>query len=131
MQLKKAIINMRERYGTTFFLTTHIIEDIDIADRIILLHKGNIVFDGPKEKLAKMFGDKKIIEIKFLPNSKINFDFGKILYKGFGVARIEIKSKLLKSKKFVDFLSNKNIIDYNITEPSLNEVLIKLYNKLS
>ncbi|MGC8629163.1 MAG: ABC transporter ATP-binding protein [Candidatus Micrarchaeia archaeon] len=129
-QLKKAMLNMRSRYGTTFFLTTHIVEDISIADRVIILHKSRIAFDGTRDKLSHMFGDKRILEIKFLPGSRIDLGIGKVIYKGVDTARLEVSGKLVKSKKFADFLANSNISDYSVSELGLNELLTKLYNRL-
>ena len=40
--LKEAIINARDNLGTTFLLTTHIVEDIEIADHVIVIDKGII-----------------------------------------------------------------------------------------
>jgi ABC-2 type transport system ATP-binding protein len=128
--LKKAMLEMRAKYGTTFILTTHIVEDISIADRVLMLHNGRLVFDGTKEKLEHMFGDKRVVEIKFLPDAKLNLDFGKVLYRGADVARLEINANVLKSRRFINLLSNKSIIDYSVSAPSLNELLTKMYTKL-
>jgi len=128
--LKKAMLEMRANYGTTFLLTTHIVEDISIADRVIMLHKGGLVFDGAKEKLEHMFGDKRIVEVKFMPDAKLNLDFGRVIYKGAGVARIEVNADVLKSRRFIKILSSKSIMDYSVSVPDLSELLAKMYTKL-
>jgi len=128
--LKKAMLEMRAKYGTTFILTTHIVEDISIADRVLMLHNSRLVFDGTKEKLERMFGDKRVVEIKFVPDAKLNLDFGKVLYMGTGVAKLEVNASVLKSKRFISLLGSKNIIDYSVSSPGLSELLAKVYTKL-
>ena len=128
--LKNAMLEMRAKYGTTFILTTHIVEDISIADRVLMLHKGRLVFDGAKEKLEHMFGNKRVVEIKFTPDAKLNLDFGKVLYKGTGIARLEINASVLKSRRFISLLSSKSVIDYSVSAPGLSELLAKMYTKL-
>jgi len=128
--LKKAMLEMRAKYGTTFILTTHIVEDISIADRVLMLHNGRLVFDGTKEKLEHMFGDKRVVEIRFIPDAKLNLDFGKVLYMGTGVAKLEVNASVLKSKRFISLLGSKNIIDYSVSSPGLSELLAKVYTKL-
>ncbi|MGC8671842.1 MAG: ABC transporter ATP-binding protein [Candidatus Micrarchaeia archaeon] len=129
-QLKKAMLDMRSRYGTTFFLTTHIVEDISIADRILILHEGHMAFDGTARELSRMFGDKRILEIKFRPGAQIDLGIGKVLYKGFDMARLEVNGKQIKTKRFAEFLANSKITDYSVSELGLNELITRLYNKL-
>jgi len=128
--LKKTILDMREKYKTTFILTTHIVEDISTADRVIMLHKSKLVFDGTKEKLENMFGNKRIVEIKFIPDAELKFDFGKIIYAGEGVVKLEVDASILKNKRFIKTLSNENIIDYSVSVMNLSELLTKMYTKL-
>ncbi len=128
--IKKAILDMRSRYGTTFFLTTHIIEDVSIADRILILHEGHMAFDGTVKELSRMFGNKRILEIKFKPGAQIDIGIGKVVYKGFDVARLEVSGKQIKSKRFADILANRNIIDYSVSELGLNELITRLYKRL-
>jgi len=128
--LKKTILEMREKYKTTFILTTHIVEDISTADRVIMLHKSKLVFDGTKEKLENMFGNKRIVEIKFIPDAELKFDFGKIIYAGEGVVKLEVDASILKNKRFIKTLSNENIIDYSVSVMNLSELLTKMYTKL-
>ena len=45
--LRTAILETRKENGTTFLLTTHIIEDITMAERILALDNGRVIFDGP------------------------------------------------------------------------------------
>jgi len=128
--LKKTMLEMREDYKTTFILTTHIVEDISIADRVIMLHKGRLVFDGTKEKLEHMFGNKRVVEIRFAPSAKPSLDFGKVLYMGTGIARIEVNARELKSRRFTGLLNSKGVIDYSVSEPGLSELLTKMYERL-
>jgi ABC-2 type transport system ATP-binding protein len=55
--------NLRENDGVTILLTTHILEEADRCDRLILLHKGNIVAQGtPKELRSQIGGDVVVLE---------------------------------------------------------------------
>ncbi|HXG26711.1 MAG TPA: hypothetical protein VNL94_07670, partial [Candidatus Binatia bacterium] len=45
------------REGRTILLTTHDLADVEaIADRVAILHRGRIVFDGPPDALADESG---------------------------------------------------------------------------
>ncbi|HTP31390.1 MAG TPA: ABC transporter ATP-binding protein, partial [Candidatus Acidoferrales bacterium] len=56
--LSRHVENLREKEGVTILLTTHILEEADRCDRLILLHQGNIVAQGsPRELRSRIGGD--------------------------------------------------------------------------
>jgi ABC-2 type transport system ATP-binding protein len=61
--LSRHVESLREADGVTILLTTHILEEADRCDRLILLHKGNIVAHGtPRELRARIGGDVVVLE---------------------------------------------------------------------
>ncbi len=55
----RQFLNIMRSRGTTVFLASHDLDDLDaVTDRVILLHKGQIVFDGPKEQLEASLNDR-------------------------------------------------------------------------
>jgi len=83
------------------------------------LHKGRLVFDGAKGKLEHMFGNKRMVEVKFVPNAQLDFNVGKVLYNSRELSIIaKIKPKPF-SKEDLDFFKDmgfdvrKVSIDYN------------------
>lgn len=64
-QIRNLIKEMNEN-DTTFFLTTHYIEEADqLCQRIAIINKGKIVAVNTPEKLKKMAQTENIIEISF------------------------------------------------------------------
>ncbi|HPO03541.1 MAG TPA: ATP-binding cassette domain-containing protein [Treponemataceae bacterium] len=58
----RAFIQEMNRDGVTFILTTHDLDDVErLAQRVIVINHGNIVFDDGISALRKHFGAKKII----------------------------------------------------------------------
>jgi ABC-2 type transport system ATP-binding protein len=56
--------SLRESQGVTVLLTTHILEEADKCDRLILLHQGHIVAEGtPAELKSKIGGDVVELEV--------------------------------------------------------------------
>jgi ABC-2 type transport system ATP-binding protein len=61
--VSRHVENLREQEGVTILLTTHILEEADRCDRLILLHQGNIVAAGtPKELRSRIGGDVVVLE---------------------------------------------------------------------
>ena len=63
--LSRNIEELRDREGVTVLLTTHILEEADRCDRLMLLHQGSAVTSGsPGELRARIGGDVVILESK-------------------------------------------------------------------
>jgi ABC-2 type transport system ATP-binding protein len=55
--------SLRQQEGVTILLTTHILEEADRCDRLILLHKGSIVAQGsPADLRSRIGGDVVVLE---------------------------------------------------------------------
>ncbi|MBA1341837.1 MAG: putative branched-chain amino acid transport ATP-binding protein LivG [ANME-2 cluster archaeon] len=56
------------RQGTTILITTHYMEEADLlCDRILIMHRGNIVVEGTPEDLKNTVGDR-VIQITSTPS---------------------------------------------------------------
>ncbi len=54
---------LRQRENVTILLTTHILEEADRCDRLVLLHQGKIVAEGtPSELRSRIGGDVVVLE---------------------------------------------------------------------
>ena len=61
--LSRHVESLRESEGVTILLTTHILEEAERCDRLVLLHQGNIVARGtPRELRSNIGGDVVVLE---------------------------------------------------------------------
>jgi ABC-2 type transport system ATP-binding protein len=61
--LSRHVENLRQQEGVTILLTTHILEEADRCDRLVLLHQGKIVAQGsPGELRSRIGGDVVVLE---------------------------------------------------------------------
>src|SRR5262249_52385054 len=61
--LSRHVENLRQHEGVTSLLTTHILEEADRCDRLVLLHQGKIVAEGtPAELRSRIGGDVVVLE---------------------------------------------------------------------
>ncbi len=129
--LRNAILDLRSQHGTTFLITTHIVEDINIAERVILLNKGRVEFDGSRKELEQIFGDKRHVELHLSERNGVNLKrYGKVLEKKGNFVRLEVDRHSLKSRKFISLLDSEAVTDYKVMEPGLNFILSKFYAKM-
>ncbi|MFC6079808.1 ATP-binding cassette domain-containing protein [Sphaerisporangium aureirubrum] len=60
------ILRLRERHGTTIFLTTHYLEEADsMAERVVIIDQGRIIADGTAEGLkGDLAGDRVTVGVE-------------------------------------------------------------------
>ena len=127
--LTRTIMEMNKNENTTFILTTHIVEDIAIAKRILILNRGNLMFDGSREKLEGLFGGKVRIDLRLITDVQPGAyaRYGKIVEKGRNSVKLEVSKDTLKRPAFIKLLSSKSVVDYRVSEIGLTNILSRLY----
>ncbi|MDR3699755.1 MAG: ABC transporter ATP-binding protein [Candidatus Sulfopaludibacter sp.] len=61
--LSRHVESLRSEEGVTILLTSHILEEADRCDRLVLLHQGSIVAQGsPQELRSRIGGDVVVLE---------------------------------------------------------------------
>lgn len=123
-------LNKEEK--TTVILTTHDMNDIEaLANRLILIGKGEILYDGSLKELKKKYGNYKSVIVN--TKSKIN----KLIKKGVitqdktdnGYSFI-IDTNILSMSDFLKYLSNKiNIVDVDIDNEKIDNMIVKMYKE--
>jgi ABC-2 type transport system ATP-binding protein len=79
-ELSQTIDRVRRDDGVTVVMTTHLMEEADRSDRILLLHEGRIVREGtPLELKASIGGDVVMV------SETEGADLAKIIFERFGI----------------------------------------------
>jgi ABC-2 type transport system ATP-binding protein len=61
-RVREHLIEMRKRFGTTVLLTTHDLKDISAtADRLIVLDKGQLLYDGSLHGFEQRFSQERTV----------------------------------------------------------------------
>lgn len=64
--IRNFLIEYNRKYKATILLTSHYIKDIEnMCNRIIILHRGKIIFDGDKTEIINRFPEERILRIRF------------------------------------------------------------------
>ncbi len=121
----------QNKKGTTFILTTHDLKDVEyLANRVIVVNHGEIVFDNSMEKLRTNLGDKKTVHLTTrepLPS----LDRPGILIRNQLSDRdveLELDLSLLKLNEFIQCMNEKSIIhDMSIESLEIENIIKDLY----
>jgi ABC-2 type transport system ATP-binding protein len=92
-ELADYVAALRDRHGMTVLLTTHLLDEAERCDRLLLLHQGRRVAEGtPAELKSRVGGDVVVLEVADLEGMKLRIGerFGVKAVATNGVLRVEI-----------------------------------------
>jgi len=122
------ILELRQREGTTIFLTTHYMDEAEKANRVAIIDHGKIVAIDSPDSLKKIVA-KDIISVKTVDNGKaveeIKLRYGIEAKHDGGDITFEVDSGEEFLPAFVkDF--GVRILSVSLRRPSLEDVFLKL-----
>ena len=132
--LWKTLYNLKNN-GVTIFLTTHYIEEAErLADRVGIIHHGEIVMVEKKDKILEKLGDKRVVittnkSLKNLKNILTKYNFQK--KKNKLIFSLNLKNNRNSvSDLFKDLIKNAiPFCDVEIKENNLEEIFLKLIDQ--
>ncbi|MDR0986605.1 MAG: ATP-binding cassette domain-containing protein [Ruminococcus sp.] len=128
--VRKFIANMNKE-GTTFILTTHDLDDVcELAKRVIIINKGEKVFDGELDDLQHYLGRKKIIELT-LSKPLIDETGLNIIDRQSDLQfTIEADMEYVSIREYILNLSSKlKITDISVKELPMERIIADIYKK--
>lgn len=127
--IRKLIKKMNKELGTTIFLTSHDIGDIEkLCKRVIIVNKGKIIMDDTMNNLKYHYLNKKIIEVKLTEKVNLQDEEGILVLKDKGnLLKVEIDSKKKGVADVIKLLDTDKIMDINISNIPLEDIITSIY----
>lgn len=129
--IRKLIKKMNKELGTTIFLTSHDVGDIEkLCKRVIIVNKGKIIMDDTMNNLKYHYLNKKIIEVKLKEKVNLKNEEGITILKDKGKnLKVEIDSKKKGISDVIKLLDTDKIIDINISNTPLEDIITSIYKE--
>ncbi len=128
-KMREFIRVYNQKYKATIILTSHYMGDVqELCDRVIIIDKGRIIFDGQLQEITQRYADHKLIKVIF---SK-HIDEVKL------AAVAEVKeyaypSAVLRVKRgasnaaAAQLLKSFPVADLNIEEPQIEDIIREVF----
>lgn len=133
-KVRKMIRTLNEKYGTTIFITSHDISDIErLCTRIILINHGKVMLDSPLEDIKHGFLTKKKIQVTYdeqLDENLVTSSFNSNLVKvSLGdKMQLEFDETLISVGEIIEqVMKLGKVQDLNISNTSLENVIYDIY----
>jgi ABC-2 type transport system ATP-binding protein len=130
--VRRFINTINKEKGVTVILTTHDMNDIEaLANRMILIGKGTLLYDGNLAELKKRFGAQKTIQADYKSNNTpIDIPGTQILSWTPERVTMSLNSEAVKTSDVITQLSQKvELIDVSIEPQPIEEMIVNLYKE--
>lgn len=134
-KIRGAIKELNKKYNITVILTTHDMKDIEeLCNRIIIIDKGKILYDGSLTNIKYRFGNTKTIIVP----SNIEIDESELLnkFKEITLEKHEDTTAIKFSLNEIDLddvliylINTYHVKDFKIEDISIEDITKKLYEK--
>ncbi|NLZ44745.1 MAG: ATP-binding cassette domain-containing protein [Clostridia bacterium] len=124
-------IRIMNEQGVTFILTTHDLDDVErLAKRVILINRGELIFDDTIEALRGYLGKKKFVTVRAakplvtaaFPGMRVLNTFSEYQME------MELDMEAVELNTFIRYLDEEyGIKDLIIEEPPIEDILKSLY----
>ena len=134
-KIRGAIKELNKKYNITVILTTHDMKDIEeLCNRIIIIDKGKILYDGSLSNIKYRFGNTKTIYIP--SNVELDATSLNISFPNATIEKQEERTALKFSLNDTDLdemllylINTYHIKDFKIEDISIEDITKQLYEK--
>ena len=122
-RIRTFVAEYNQRYGATVLLTSHYMADVQaLCKRVIVIHHGQILFDGALASLANEFAAYKTIGV-LLEDGNAELDgYGEVISRDGDRAILRVP-KAETSRVAARLLSEHEVLDLTIEEPPIEDVI--------
>lgn len=127
--IRNFLKDINAKYNTTIILTSHYMKDIkELCNRVIVLNKGRVGFDGKISELNKAEESLKVFNITFKDEIKEDeiVKYGAIIEHNNNTFKVKVLDKNVK-KFNMDLMKNYNIVDYRIEDVDIEDVIAEWF----
>jgi ABC-2 type transport system ATP-binding protein len=122
-RIRTFVAEYNQRHGATVLLTSHYMADVEaLCKRVIVIHHGQILFDGALASLANEFAAYKTIGV-LLEDGNAELDrYGEVISRDGDRAVLRVP-KAETSRIAARLLSEHEVLDLTIEEPPIEDVI--------
>lgn len=132
-RLREFLVAERTTHGTTLLLTTHDMGDVErLCDRILLVDKGSLVFDGTLAGLSRTLGAERVLVVDLAETTSDLTglpDARHLGSEGGGLRqRLAFDPDVTTAAKVLAAVSERaDVLDLTVEEPDVEEIVRRVY----
>ncbi|HBC73052.1 MAG: ABC transporter related protein [Candidatus Amesbacteria bacterium GW2011_GWB1_47_19] len=128
-KMRDFIKEYNHRSNSTIILTSHYMDDVkELCERVIIIDKGKLLFDGALSEIIKKFANHKVLTVVFsepVDEEKLK-NIGQIKEFDYPKAIISVR-RSATSLAAAELLQRFPVADLNIEEPQIEDIIREVF----
>ncbi len=126
-RIRSFIAEYNRRHGATVLLTRHYMADVEaLCRRVIVIHHGRILFDGPLSALADRFAAYKTIEVALEDGFTALDGYGEVVDRDGDRVTLRVP-RAETARVTARLLSEHRIADLTVEDPPIDDVIDSVF----
>jgi ABC-2 type transport system ATP-binding protein len=130
-RIRQFVADHNQRHGATIMLTSHYMADVTaLCKRVIVIHKGQLLYDGDLESLADRIAPFKLVrvDVEDATYAERVADYGEVIEKE-GVKVALRLPRAETSRVVAHLLADLPITDLTVEDPPIEEVIDQIFQE--
>lgn len=133
-KIREFIREINRERGVTVILTTHDMQDIEkICDRMILIDKGTVIYDGPVAQIKERFGKQRTLVVDLEPNGygdTLGIEGAEEVKREGNRFWLRFNRDVVSASQLIARVSQRyNIRDLTVEEPQIEGIISRIYQE--
>lgn len=121
-RIRAFLADYNHRHGASVMLTTHYMADVEaLCERVIVIHHGSILFDGPLRELADRFATHKTLVVTLSEPTDLS-SYGEVVESA-GVRTTLRVERAQAAPVTARLLSEHDVRDLTVEDPPIDDVI--------
>ena len=133
-RFREMVVRLNAEQGTTVFLTSHDVSDIEqVARRVIVINGGALIYDDRVSRMRRSVLSTKLLEVRFeeppSPGSLELDGLEVIKESGLGY-KLVVDTERRSIREVLDtLLDTQRVADISVLDPPLEDVIARIYER--
>jgi viologen exporter family transport system ATP-binding protein len=132
VRIRRFVAEYNRRTGATILLTSHYMDDVvALCKRVIVIHRGRLLYDGPLADLAERMAPYKVITATLHDGSASSTDldaYGTVVSREEGRVTMRVDRQVApeRTARLVNDLGSR-LADISVEDPPIEEVIDRVF----
>ena len=122
-RIRSFVAEYNRRHGATVLLTSHYMADVEaLCKRVLVIHHGRLLFDGPLARLGDRFAAWKTIDVELEDGVADLSGYGEVVEADEGRVKLRV-ARGETARVTARLLAEQEVIDLTVEDPPIEDVI--------
>jgi ABC-2 type transport system ATP-binding protein len=130
-RFRELLVRLNEERGTTVFLTSHDVADIEhVARRAVVVNHGAVIYDAEVATMRRTFLGTKVVDLGLTgPTPSLAHAGVTVVERSDQAMRLVVDTTVTSIREVLDRVLGPTVVDVSIVDPPLEQVIAEIYEQ--